>query len=78
MKHDCKYIDEDGLNYFKEAIIDDFIEYDDWWDAYIITYCREKPFLFFFKKRWLVADILTYCPYCGKKIYNEPKVKGNK
>jgi len=39
MKHDCKYIDEDGLNYFKEAIIDDFIEYDDWWDAYISPSC---------------------------------------
>jgi len=73
MKHDCKYIDEDGLNYFKEAIIDGFIKHDDFYDAYLITYCKEKRFLFFFKKKWIVEDILVYCPYCGERIYNEPK-----
>lgn len=75
MRHNCKAIDEDGLNYFREAIVDGFIEYDDWWDAYLITYYKEKPFLFFFKRRRGVLDILQFCPYCGKKIYEEPKEK---
>jgi len=75
MKHNCKYVDEDGLNYFLEAIVDGFIEYDDWFDAYLVTYYKEKSFLFFFKKRWGMTDILIYCPYCGEKIYSEPKIK---
>jgi len=73
MKHNCKFKDEDGLNYFLEAIIDGFIEYDDCYDAYLVTYYKEKPFLFFFKKRWGMVDILKYCPYCGKRIYEEPE-----
>lgn len=69
MQHNCKYRDEDGLNYFEDAIADGIIEYDDWYDAYLVFYYKEKRFLFFFKKQWGRADILIHCPYCGEKIY---------
>ena len=73
MQHNCKYRDEDGLNYFEDAVTEGFIEYDDWYDAYLVSYYKEKRFLFFFKKRWGRVDILIHCPYCGEKIYMEKK-----
>lgn len=73
MRHNCKYRDEDGLNYFEDAIVDGIIEYDDFYDAYIWFAYLEKPFLKIFKKRWGRADILRCCPYCGEKIYEESK-----
>ena len=73
MKHECKYKDEDGLSYFEEAIIDGVIEYDDFFDAYLWFGYIECRFLGIFKRRWGRVDILIYCPFCGKKIYNKSK-----
>ena len=70
MKHKCKAKDEDGLVYFEDAIIDGIIEYDDFYDAYLVFYYKEKKVLFW-TKRWGTADILQFCPYCGEKIYED-------
>jgi len=64
--------DEDGYPYFMEAIKDGFIEYEDFFDAYLVAYYIPKKFLFW---RYGISrgDILKYCPYCGEKIYEEPE-----
>jgi len=71
MQHNCNFRDEDGWNYFEDAVAEGFIEYDDWWDAYLWFAYIERSFLKFFKKRWGRVDILVYCPYCGEKIFKE-------
>lgn len=83
MKHDCSYKDpEDGFEYhpFRDAVMDGYIEYDDHFDAYMVSYqsinrWKTKKILgIYLPGRYRnCLDILKYCPYCGKKIYEEPK-----
>ena len=81
MKHDCSYKDpEDGYEHhpFMDAVMDGYIEYDDYYDAYLfslqsINRVRTKQILGI----WLpgkyrnLLDILQYCPFCGAKLYEE-------
>ena len=50
MKHNCEYKDEDGeiVQPFLNAIMDGYIYYDDFNDAYLVHYCKEKRILFLY------------------------------
>lgn len=70
MRHNCQIKDGNGDMWepFIDMIMSGYIEYDDFYDAYAITVARPKKFLFW--TRWITClEILTYCPYCGEKIY---------
>lgn len=68
MKHNCEY-EEEGEIYqpFLDAVIDGVIEYDDFFDAYLIFHYIERRFLFW-KYGICRVDILKYCPYCGERL----------
>ena len=78
MKHNCKFKDEeDGEIYqpFQDAVLDGYIEYDDFYDGYLVSF---QSFSRLKTKRilgiWLPGryknsmDILCYCPFCGDRI----------
>ena len=79
MKHDCHYA-EDGHEYhpFQDAIVNGYIEYDDWYDGYLVIYkshekiSTKKIFGIWLPRRYRTCmDILQFCPYCGSKIYDD-------
>jgi hypothetical protein len=75
MKHNCQHDDGDGekTTPFLDAVLDGSIEYDDFYDAYIWFRPRMKPKKWYWplERHSLCMDILTHCPFCGEKIYEE-------
>ena len=71
MRHNCEY-KEDGELYqpFLDAIISGYIEYDDYFDAYLFFGYVERKFLFW-KYGVGAVEILRYCPYCGESLIYE-------
>lgn len=68
MRHNCEYEFEGEIYQpFLDAVIAGHIEYDDFFDGYLIFYYEEKKFLFW-KYGVGAVDVLKYCPYCGEKI----------
>lgn len=76
MKHNCQFKDDEGEVYspFLDAVMAGYIEYDDFYDAYVIVACtsHKKRFVFFPKACGLI-DILRHCPFCGDELPNQNK-----
>jgi len=71
MKHNCQFKDpEDDEIYtpFLDAILNGYIAYDDFYDAYVIVICNEGKGRRRLKRLCGMIDILEHCPYCGDKL----------